>query len=194
MMAVHTSAAPAFDVFGLGPDESRRDWRPFLAWGLVLAGVGAFAVGLPFAAPGAGWLVGALVMVGGAIQLTAAVRAWEWGGLRPRALTGAVYLTLGAVLAGLPTDGAVWLTLVLAIGLAGGGVLRTGGAAAERFAGRGWVLASGLLAVLVGVLIGEQWPDAGLWAVGLLAGLDLSASGLAWVMFARDVRATPAAE
>ena len=182
-------------MFGLGPDEARRDWQPFLAWGLVLAGVGVAAVGLPFAAdPGTAWLFGVLLLVGGAVQLATAVRAWEWGGLRPRALTGAVYLTLGAVIAGLPADGTVWLTLVLAIGLVVGGVLRAGGAVAERFAGRGWVLATGLLAVLVGALIGEEWPDAGLWAVGLLAGIDLTASGLGWVMFARGVRATPTAE
>ncbi|HET6573270.1 MAG TPA: DUF308 domain-containing protein [Fimbriiglobus sp.] len=192
-MATAPATVPAFDVFGLGPDQARRDWRPFLAWGLVLAGVGAVTVGLPFATgPGAAWLFGVLLMVGGAVQLTTAVRAWEWGGLRPRGLTGAVYLTLGAVLAGLPAN--VWLTLVLAVGLAVGGVLRAGGAVAERFAGRGWVLASGLLAMLVGGLVGEQWPDAGLWAVGLLAGVDLATSGLTWVMFARGVRAAPAAE
>jgi uncharacterized membrane protein HdeD (DUF308 family) len=194
-MAATAAPAPAFDVFGLGPDEARRDWRPFLAWGLVLAGVGVAAVGLPYATgPGAAWLFGVLLLVGGAVQLTTAVRAWEWGGLRTRALTGAVYLALGAVIAGLSIDGAVWLTLVLAIGLVVGGVLRAGGAVAERFAGRGWVLASGLLMVLAGAVVGEEWPNAGLWAVGLLAGLDLAASGLTWVMFARGVRATPAVE
>jgi uncharacterized membrane protein HdeD (DUF308 family) len=183
---------PAFDVFGLGPDKARHDWRSFLGWGLLLAGVGAVTVGLPIAAaPGSAWLFGVLLLVGGTVQLTAAVRAWEWGGLRPRVLTGAVYLTLGAVIAGLPTDGAVWLPLVLAVGLVVGGALRAGGAATERFAGRGWVLASGVLVVLVGTLIGEEWPDAGLWAVGLLAGLDLSVSGLTWIMLARNVRATP---
>lgn len=133
----------AFDVFGLGPDQTRRDWRPFLAWGLVLAGIGVAAAGLPFAAdPAAAWLFGVLLLVGGAVQVTTAVRAWEWGGLRPRALTGAVYLALGAALA----------------------------------------------------LAGEEWPHAGLWAVGLLAGLTLTASGLGWVMFARGVRATPTAD
>lgn len=187
--------APAFDVFGLGPDEARRDWRPFLAWGLVLAVVGAAALGLPFATgPGASWLFGVLLLVGGAVQVTTAVRAWQWGGLRPRALTGAVYLATGAVIAGLPTDGAGWPTLVLVAGLVVGGALRAGGAVAERFAGRGWVLASGLSAVLVAGLIGEGWPDAGLWAVGLLAGMDLATSGLTWVIFAHGVRATPAAE
>jgi uncharacterized membrane protein HdeD (DUF308 family) len=137
------AATPAFDVFGLGPDQARRDWQPFLAWGLVLAGIGVAAGGLPLAAEPGAWLLGGLLLVGGAVQLTTAVRAWQWGGLRPRALTGAaVYLALGAVL----------------------------------------------------TLFGEEWPNTGLWAVGLLAGLYLTASGLGWVMFARGVRATPPAE
>jgi uncharacterized membrane protein HdeD (DUF308 family) len=192
-MSARPLAFPGSDLFGLGPDEARPEWRRFLAWGLLLAGVGAAAVGVSFAAdPEAAWLVGGLLLVGGVVQVATAVRAWEWGGLRPRVLTGAVYLALGGVTAGLATGAAAWLTLLLAAGLIVGGVVRAGGAVAERFPGWGWVLASGLVTAAVGSLIGQRWPDAGPWAVGLLAGIDLAASGLSWVMFARGLRTTPA--
>lgn len=191
-MASCPVTAPAFDVFGLGPDTDRRDWLPFLAGGLALAAAGAIAGGLTLAIdPAAGWLVGTLLLLGGAVQVTTAARAWEWGGLRTRTLTGLIYLTLGALVLGLPREIAVGLTLGLVAALVVGGVVRASGAAAERFAGRGAVLASGLVAVSVGLLIGEEWYDAGLWAVGLLAGVDLAASGLAWVVFACGLRPTP---
>ncbi len=192
-MSAHPLAFPGGDVFGLGLDEARREWRRFLAWGLILAGAGAAAVGLSAAAdPQTAWLFGGLLLVGGAVQVATAVRAWEWGGLGPRAVTGLLYLALGAVTAGLAGGAAVWLTLVLAAGLIVGGVVRAGGAVAERFPGRGWVLFSGLVAAAAGTLVGQEWPDAGPWAVGLLAGIDLTASGLAWVMFAVGLRPGPA--
>ncbi len=121
-MSAHPLAFPGGDVFGLGLDEARREWRRFLAWGLILAGAGAAAVGLSAAAdPQTAWLFGGLLLVGGAVQVATAVRAWEWGGLGPRAVTGLLYLALGAVTAGLAGGAAVWLTLVLAAGLIVGG-------------------------------------------------------------------------
>jgi uncharacterized membrane protein HdeD (DUF308 family) len=183
---------PVFDLFGLGPDESHRDWQPFLGWGLTLVTVGLAAAGAALASgPESAWVFGVVLFAGGLVQVATAVRAWAWGGLRPRALAGVVYLVAGGVIAGLPSTAAVWFPLLLATALVIGGAVRTGGAVAERFTGRRLVLTTGLAAVAIGALVGQEWPDAGLWVVGLPAGIDLFAGGLGWVSFALGLRTAP---
>ena len=42
-----------------------------------------------------------------------------------------------------------------------------------------WLLASGLLSLILGLLIWNQWPVSGMWAVGALVGVNLLGTGLA---------------
>jgi len=55
---------------------------------------------------------------------------------------------------------------------------------------RGWVwlLASGVLSVLLGALIWKQWPMSGLWAVGVLVGINLVSTGLALMTLTTTMR------
>jgi len=48
--------------------------------------------------------------------------------------------------------------------------------------GWGWVLASGILSFILGVLIWARWPSSAFWAIGLLVGIDLLFMG--WAMIA----------
>ena len=52
----------------------------------------------------------------------------------------------------------------------------------------GWLLASGILSVLLGVLIWAQWPASGLWVIGLLVGIQLLFTGWSLVMLALAAR------
>jgi uncharacterized membrane protein HdeD (DUF308 family) len=51
-------------------------------------------------------------------------------------------------------------------------------------AGWTWLLASGVQSLLFGLLIWSQWPVSGMWAVGVLVGLNLLGTGLALVTLA----------
>jgi uncharacterized membrane protein HdeD (DUF308 family) len=44
-------------------------------------------------------------------------------------------------------------------------------------AGWGWTLASGISALVLGVMIWSQWPVSGAWAVGLLVGIKIMFTG-----------------
>jgi uncharacterized membrane protein HdeD (DUF308 family) len=54
----------------------------------------------------------------------------------------------------------------------------------------GWLfmLASGVIALVLGLLIWKQWPVSGLWAVGILVGVDLLMTGVSMVALATTVR------
>ena len=54
--------------------------------------------------------------------------------------------------------------------------------------GWGWLLASGILSVTLGVLIWAQWPASGLWVIGLLVGIQLLFTGWSLVMLALAAR------
>jgi uncharacterized membrane protein HdeD (DUF308 family) len=55
--------------------------------------------------------------------------------------------------------------------------------------GWGWLLASGILSLILGVLIWAQWPASGLWVIGLLVGIQLLFTGWSLVMLALAARA-----
>ena len=57
-------------------------------------------------------------------------------------------------------------------------------------AGWTWLLASGVLSLLFGWLIWSQWPVSGMWAVGVLVGLNLLGTGLALVTLASTLNKT----
>lgn len=51
-----------------------------------------------------------------------------------------------------------------------------------------WLLASGALSLLLGLLIWRQWPVSGLWAVGVLIGINLLSTGTALVALAGSLK------
>src|SRR5262249_49756025 len=48
----------------------------------------------------------------------------------------------------------------------------------------GWPVASGVLNLLLGILIWQQWPLSGLWVIGLFVGVGMIVAGWWWVSLA----------
>ena len=90
---------------------------------------------------------------------------------------------------GHPLFGLSFLTLLLAIYFVTGGIAKIVGSFCFRPIS-GWLtmLLSGLISLLLGVLIWRQWPLSGMWAVGVLVGVDLLATGLSMLALAATVR------
>jgi uncharacterized membrane protein HdeD (DUF308 family) len=53
-----------------------------------------------------------------------------------------------------------------------------------------WLLASGAVSLLLALLIWRDWPVSGLYAVGVLIGVNLLSTGIALVAFARSLKGT----
>jgi uncharacterized membrane protein HdeD (DUF308 family) len=55
-----------------------------------------------------------------------------------------------------------------------------------------WLLLSGGVSLVLGALLWSQWPMSGLWAVGVLVGLNLMSTGFVLLKSASMLRETAA--
>ena len=162
----------------------------WIVWWLGLIVVGALAIALPLLAG----LLAALVMawaliLGGVLQLGG---AWHPQRLRSRlwhVLLGLLYLASGLYLALVPGLALASLTLLLALVFFVGGIMRLIAWSRHRdVVGAGWLLADGLVTLLLGLMIGFGWPASSVWAPGTLLGIALLFNGVSGMMFTLSLR------
>jgi uncharacterized membrane protein HdeD (DUF308 family) len=167
----------------------RGHWAWFLALGAILIIVGTIAVGMPLVASLATAVTfGALLLVGGIAQLAGAFWTRDWSGFFLSLLMGVLYFVLGLFFVRDPGDASLAMTLLLACVLMVGGLFRIIGSAMYRFPYWGWTLVGGIINLVLGIMIWQQWPDSGLWVIGLFVGIDLIFTGWTWVMLALAVK------
>jgi uncharacterized membrane protein HdeD (DUF308 family) len=169
----------------------------FLALGVVQIVVGMLAVSFAVSATLVSVvLLGILLLIAAGAQLGAAFWAWDWRGFSLFFLVGLLYAVAGFLVVQHPVAAAEALTLLLAAALLVGGVFRIVVAVAERFPAWGWIVGNGILSVVLGLFIWQQWPWTGLWVLGMFIGIDLIMNGSIWLIVAVIVRkglAQPAA-
>jgi uncharacterized membrane protein HdeD (DUF308 family) len=108
----------------------------------------------------------------------------KWGGFFLHLVGGILAVVVGSHLVTSPKAGALVLTLVMAIYFMVIGIVRAITALTMRFPNWGWVLLSGVISFILGLLIKQQWPYSGLFIIGLFIGIDLIFSGWSYVMLA----------
>lgn len=170
----------------------RGKWGWFLALGIALILLGTIAIVVPaLMTLTTVVFFGILFLIVGIAESIGAFWARDWSGFFVRLLAGLLYLLLGVLFVISPVESAAALTLVLAAFLMIGGVFRVVAALSYRFPGWGWLLVSGLVAILLGILIVVQWPDTAYWVIGLIVGIDMIFDGWWWVMIALAMRKLP---
>lgn len=55
----------------------------------------------------------------------------------------------------------------------------------------GLLLTSGIVGILAGLVALSKWPIGGVWALGLVIGIDLLLHGVWWIMFGLSLRRHP---
>jgi uncharacterized membrane protein HdeD (DUF308 family) len=99
-------------------------------------------------------------------------------------LTVVVTLLVGADHA-YPIEGIIALTIFLAVMFFIEGIVRTVFAFQMRpEVGWGWVLTSGIISIIVGVMLWAKLPSSALWAIGLLVGINFIMAGWSSLMLA----------
>ena len=173
--------------------ELRRNWGWFLALGIALIVLGVCAIGSAFVATLATVMTfGVLALFGGGVEIVSAFSARRWSGFFLHLLAGVLYIVIGFLMVTRPWPAAAALTLMLAALFMVGGVTRIVVALSHRFHGWGWVLLNGVITLILGVLIWQEWPEASFWVIGLFLGIELVFDGMSWVMLALAVRNIPA--
>ncbi|MDF0603076.1 HdeD family acid-resistance protein [Psychromarinibacter sp. C21-152] len=157
--------------------RERRGW--FVALGIALLVAGTAALLFPFVASVAAKVViGWLMLIAGAVTLWHAFQTRDWSSTLWNALIGLLSLAAGVYLAFFPLAGLIGLTLFLGAVFAVQGVFEVMMALQNRDRrGWGWMIASGVLSVVLGVVLMFGLPGTAVWALGLLVGVHFITSG-----------------
>jgi len=171
-------------------DELKRHRNWFLILGGVLIALGVAAIAFPFiAALSVNILVGVILLLSGALGLIHTFGAKGWKGVSISLINSLLALVVGVLLLLYPIPGILSLSLLIGLFFIATGILR--GLLAWRlrpFDQWGWLMASGVVSLLLGVLILFLWPEAASWVLGLLVGIDLIFIGWTLLMLGLAAR------
>jgi len=168
-------------------DGIKKNSSFVITMGIILILVGMLSIGAPFVmGVSLVLMIGIMLIIGGMGHLVIAVKTDK--GLLS-IIIGLLTAFIGIYMISNPGAALGSLTIILAAYLIVSGVFEILMAYGIRPAnGWGWMLFSGIISMLLGVLIWNQFPLSGVWAIGVLIGLRLLFSGWAFLMFGLAAR------
>ena len=144
----------------------------------ILALIAPFAAGLSITV-----MIGILLLVSGAVQLLIVFRAGSFGEGLLLIVLAILSIIAGGYMVSQPVAALATLTLFLAGYFIATGIIEAIGAFSARpLQGWGWLLFSGIVSIVLGIMIWRQFPLSGAWAIGILVGVRLIMSG--WMLIA----------
>jgi len=167
-------------------------WKAFLIEGILLVVLGLAAILVPPVASLAitiflGWLF----LVAGAVGLAMTIWARQMPGFWWSLLSALLAIGAGIALLARPVQGTLTLTIIVgAYFLAEGAVTIMYALAHRRELSErwGWLLASGVIDLILAGLIIAGLPGSALWAIGLLVGIDMAFGGVSLIGMALAAR------
>jgi uncharacterized membrane protein HdeD (DUF308 family) len=168
----------------------RSSWGWFLGLGIafILGGLCAFLA--PFMASlVVTGIVAAVLVILGALQVFQSWSTKSWAGFLWQLVIGLVMLIGGIAIYFNPVAGTLALTLFAAASFLAKGIFQIMlGFRIRPHDAWGWMVAAGVVALLVGGMILMDFPFSGIYALGLLAGISLMFTGWAYVALALAAR------
>ena len=170
------------EVFG----ELKKNWAWMLSLGIVMVILGVIGLGMTVLFNEIVVMYfGFLLLFGSGVQLMQAFRAEAWKGRVWHVLIALVYIVGGIIAVTEPVIAGMTLALLIAWTLIVIGVLRLFMALQMRGAnGWLWTLLGGVLSVVLGVMIINEWPQSGLWVIGLFVAIEILFAGWSQTMIA----------
>jgi len=169
-----------------------KHWVLFLVEGILLTVLGILAILLPAVASLAATLIfGWILLLSGGMGLVTTMRARHAPGFGWSLLSALIGLVAGVLLLARPVLGTLSLTAVLIAFLMAEGVVSIFYATEHRksfSAGWGWMLASGLLDLVLAVILLAGLPGTAVWALGVLLGVNMIVGGAALISMALQAR------
>ena len=169
-----------------------KHWVLFLVEGILLTVLGMLAILLPAVASLAATLIfGWILLLSGGMGLVTTMRARHAPGFGWSLLSALIGLVAGVLLLARPVLGTLSLTAVLIAFLMAEGVVSIFYATEHRksfSAGWSWMLASGLLDLVLAVILLAGLPGTAVWALGVLLGVNMIVGGAALISMALQAR------
>jgi uncharacterized membrane protein HdeD (DUF308 family) len=160
----------------------RGNWLWFVVLGVALIVLGFIALGsVVIASLATAVVIGVLLLLGGVSEMIGAFWCRGWSGYFFHLLSGVLSIVIGVLFLRAPVDALLALTLLLSCLLMVGGIFKIIAALSNRFAAWGWPLVSGLIDLILGAMIWQEWPASALWVIGLFVGISLVFRGANWI-------------
>ena len=160
-------------------------WKLFLIEGIILALLGVAAIAVPWIATLAFTLVlGWLFLISGIVGLVTTFWMRGMPGFWWSLFSAIIAIAAGIFLLTSPVSGALSLTFVLIAFFVIEGIVTIMYAIEHRnqLSGRwGWMLASGIVDLILAGIIFAGLPGTAAWALGLLVGINLVFGGTAMI-------------
>lgn len=161
------------------PAISSSSWKWSLVIGIALLIFGFIALGNLIVATAASiYLVGVVMLIGGVLQLIHGFAQKERKAIW--IIAGLLYAIAGIFALSNPFAFSSVLTLGLGIVLIFTGVSRLFSASSAP--GRGWIIFSAIITLLLGVALVVGWPANSLWVIGLFLAFDLIFQGWSYLL------------
>jgi len=169
-------------------------WKLFLIEGVILALLGVAAIAVPWIATLAFTLVlGWLFLISGIVGLVTTFWMRGMPGFWWSLFSAIIAIAAGIILLASPVSGALSLTFVLIAFFVIEGIVTIMYAIEHRnqLSGRwGWMLASGIVDLILAGIIFAGLPGTAAWALGLLVGINLVFGGTAMIGMALAAKHT----
>ena len=172
------------------PLRAKSGW--IIALGVVYLIAGFIALGsVAMATVASVLVVGVMMIIAGVAEVFSAFQIKTWGKFLLWVLLGVLYIVAGFVTFENPLLAAVLLTLILGASLVASGIMRIFlGFSMKRETPWIWVVLSGVITLLLGLLILARWPVSSLYILGLFLGIDLIMAGVGWIGLGFGLRRT----
>jgi uncharacterized membrane protein HdeD (DUF308 family) len=170
----------------------KSSWVWLALLGAISLVGGVFALLNPFAATFAAVLVaGWTFILFGVLQIIQAFSVRAWSGFLWALLLGVLTAAVGVSLLYNPLAGALTLTLLVAILFLVMGVVKVMyGISLRPVRGWGWVVLSGAISLLLGVLILANYPVSAASILGILLAIELISNGVFLLLMSFGLRST----
>lgn len=169
-----------------------QHWKAYLIEGILLVILGFAAIVVPpLASIAVAIFLGWMFLISGIAGLVLTFSARQSPGFWWALVSAIVAIVAGVILLWRPVEGAFSLTLVVGAYFLAEGVATIMYALEHRkeLTGRwGWVLFGGVMDIIISGIIIAGLPGSALWAVGLLAGINLVFGGATLIGMALAAR------
>ena len=172
---------PLASSSGLEPLRAKRGW--IVALGIIYLVAGLVALGsVVMATIASVFVVGIMMLIAGVAEVINAFQIKSWGRFLIWLLLGVLYIVAGFLTFENPLLAAALLTLLLGVSLTASGIMRVIlGFGMKEGTPWIWVVLSGAITLLVGLVILAHWPVSSLYILGLFLGIDLVIAGAGWI-------------
>jgi len=171
--------------------ETKQATHWLMALAIVLILTGAVAIAVPGISSVAFTLIlGWLLLFNGIVRLIKSFQSRPIRGFWLNLIIGVLYVIAGLYVVFNPVDATVTLTWLFGFLLIVEGVITLAATFVNQYGSNlSWLVAlDGIITLILGILLLNQWPFSAVWLLGLYIGISILMSGVAVLAIALSTR------